>query len=90
MTTILLQDAKAQLTGTEYIEPHKFPSELVYADDTLICAVDEDSTYRYMQTIATAGKVYGHMKPSSNKIEEGLESMQISLRGSMRKAIRLI
>jgi hypothetical protein len=60
LMTVLLADAKASASElTSYQLPDRFPSELVYADDTLILTVDEDSAHSYMVAIADAGLSYG-------------------------------
>ena len=60
LMTVLLSDAKtAACADSRYQLPERFPSELVYADDTLILALDEDSAHAYMLAIAEAGRSYG-------------------------------
>ena len=59
LMTILRDDAKhAASSDPSYTKP-PFPSELVYADDTLIMAVNEDSAHAYMTCISLAGSEYG-------------------------------
>ena len=58
--SVLLADAKAAACANgSYQLPDHFPSELVYADDTLILAADEQSAHAYMLAIAEAGQQYG-------------------------------
>ena len=58
--TVLLRDAIDRLRESmAYTEPRTFVSELVYADDTLVMAVDEDSAHAYMTAIAVVGQTYG-------------------------------
>ena len=60
LMTVLLAVAKASASElTSYQLPDRFPSELVYADDTLILTVDEDSAHSYMVAIADTGRSYG-------------------------------
>ena len=58
--TILMQEANAALSkNPAYTAPPNFVSDLVYADDTLVIAVDETSAHAYMNSIAAAGQEYG-------------------------------
>ena len=50
--------------------------------------VDIESEFPVLHTSIL--KVWGHCKPCGNKVDEGLENMRVSLRGSLRKAMNLI
>ena len=79
--TILLRDAKAALAqNCSYTEPQDFVSELVYADDTLVMAMDEDSAHAYMTAIATEGHRYGLSFNWSK-----LEVLAVNCRGAVAK-----
>ena len=60
LMTVLLADAKAAACASKsYHLPEHFPSELVYADDTIIRAAEEASAHTYMLAIEKAGREYG-------------------------------
>ena len=60
LMTVLLSDAQTSLRTTmSYRMPGRFPSELVYADDTLVMATEQESAHAYMVAIAEAGRSYG-------------------------------
>ena len=60
LVAVLLADAKAAACASKsYHLPKHFPSELVYADDTIILAAEEASAHTYMLAIEKAGREYG-------------------------------
>ena len=57
--TVLMNDAKHKLDQDPRYTGSCFESELVYADDTLILAIDDEGAQAYMEKIAEAGNDYG-------------------------------
>ena len=58
--TVMLEDVRDKLVASDaYDTPDDFPSELVYADDTLILAMNSKSAQTYMQHVAEEGSKYG-------------------------------
>ena len=57
--TLLIQDAKAAFLSRRDPARTGEISELMYADDTLILAVNNEDAEIYMQCIELAGRTYG-------------------------------
>ena len=57
--TTLLHDAKASMPETEIQPGGVSPSELLYADDTLICDISAEHAEQFMCSIGSAGANYG-------------------------------
>ena len=66
--TLLIQDAKAAFLSRRDPARTGEISELMYADDTLILAVNNEDAEIYMQCIEQAGRMYG-LQLNWNKLE---------------------
>ena len=66
--TLLIQDAKAAFLSRRDPARTREISELMYADDTLILAVNNEDAEIYMQCIEQAGRMYG-LQLNWNKLE---------------------
>ena len=67
--TLLIQDAKAAFLSRRDPARTGEISELMYADDTLILAVNNEDAEIYMQCIEQAGRMYGLQLNYWNKLE---------------------
>ena len=68
VTTMLIQDAKATFLSSRGPARTGEISELMYADDTLLLATNNEDAEIYMQCIEQAGRMYG-LQLNWNKLE---------------------